>query len=447
MPPTIIHCAAFLGLFLATLAPTAHGDEPSMFRVGVAETDVTPEKPTPMWGYGARHDKLSEGVLDRLKAKAVVIQAGEAKLAIVGMDLGRGPTPTMMDRIRDLVSPRKINNVLICGSHTHHGPVIELTDRPGCGQGKFDDAVAYARTLPDRIAGAILEADGKLEPAQIRIGDRELALNRNRHAKREPKPVDPRLTVVRFDRPDGQPLAVLVHFAAHPVMTPGEVLKFSADYPGALRSTVEQRLKVPCLFIQGAAGNLSPNPGKPADRSPEAFGRTLGLQALEVAESLAGSPAVRPSLGVATDRFDFPTRLNLKSAVNTLLYGRAFFPELVRNLLEEYGDGMKTETTTVMLGDQLGIVALPGEPFCQHALRLRERADLPHASGVRLLQRPLPLLPDHRGRRRGRLRGRPPDVADRIGRGGADDGPRCLNLFRLRGKFPGEHPNRATSKP
>ena len=123
-------------------------DSIAVFQVGVAQRDITPSKPVPMWGYGARHDKLSCGVLDPLLAKALVIEAGQAKLAIVGMDLGRGPTPAMIDRIRQAVARKGISHVLICGSHTHHGPVIELTDQPGFGKGKFDDAVAYARSFP-----------------------------------------------------------------------------------------------------------------------------------------------------------------------------------------------------------------------------------------------------------------------------------------------------------
>ena len=62
------------------------------FRVGSAEREITPPPGLPMWGYGARHDKLAEGSLDPLKAKAIVIAAGPEKLAIVGLDLGRGPT-------------------------------------------------------------------------------------------------------------------------------------------------------------------------------------------------------------------------------------------------------------------------------------------------------------------------------------------------------------------
>jgi neutral ceramidase len=446
MTATTIHRAAFLGLFAVILCPIVRSAEPPTFRVGVAECDVTPEKPTPMWGYGARHDKLSEGVLDRLKAKVVVIQAGAAKAAIVGMDLGRGPTPAMMDRIRSLVSARKIDAVLICGSHTHHGPVLELTDRPGYGQGKFDDAVAYAKKLPDLIAGAILDADQKLEPAQIRVGGRNLAFNRNRHTKKEPKPVDPRLTVIRIDRPDDAPLAVLVHFSAHPVMTQASILSFSADYPGALRKTIEDELKAPCIFIQGAAGNLSPNPQTP-DRDPQSFGRTLGGVAVELAKSLNGAPAVEPTVRVASDRFEFPTRLNLKSAVNLLIYGRSFFPELVRNILEEFGDGMKPETTTLLLGDQIGVVGLPGEPFCQHALRLRERAGLPHALVFGYCNGHFLYFPTIEAAAEGGYGADPQMSPIALGAGEQMIDQALIQLFRLRGKFTGEQPSRAAAAP
>ena len=49
-----------------------------------------------MWGYGARHDMLAEGTLDPLMAKAIVIAAGDDKVALVGIDIGRGPTEAMM---------------------------------------------------------------------------------------------------------------------------------------------------------------------------------------------------------------------------------------------------------------------------------------------------------------------------------------------------------------
>ena len=121
---------------------TADGGE---FRAGAADKDITPPEGIPMWGYGARHDALSVGTLDPLMAKAIVIAAGEEKLAIVGTDLGRGPTEAMMMIIRrEIAEKAGIRHVLISGSHSHHGPVIELIDEPGLGKGKFDTAVSYS---------------------------------------------------------------------------------------------------------------------------------------------------------------------------------------------------------------------------------------------------------------------------------------------------------------
>ena len=83
----------------------------------------------------ARHDSPSKGTLDPLMAKAIVIAAGSEKVALVGIDLGRGPTEAMMKKIREEIAAKAgIKHVLITGSHTHHGPVIELIDEPGLGK-------------------------------------------------------------------------------------------------------------------------------------------------------------------------------------------------------------------------------------------------------------------------------------------------------------------------
>src|ERR1035437_371276 len=70
------------------------------FQAGVGRADITPKEPVPMWGYGARHDMLSQGVLDPLYAEALVIRAGGKKLAIVGMDMGRAPAERSLQVIR-----------------------------------------------------------------------------------------------------------------------------------------------------------------------------------------------------------------------------------------------------------------------------------------------------------------------------------------------------------
>lgn len=119
-------------IFLAIVLLLSSNAEAKHFKVGFAKQDITPTKPTPMWGYGARHAALSTGVRDPLYAKAVVIDVGTQKLAIVGRDLGRSPTDAMMVRIRDAIrTTSEVGLIMISGSHTHHGPVIELLDEAG----------------------------------------------------------------------------------------------------------------------------------------------------------------------------------------------------------------------------------------------------------------------------------------------------------------------------
>src|SRR5579872_2040795 len=59
---------------------------------GAAKVEVTPPIGFPMWGYSSRRDKPSEGVLDPLFARAIVLKTKEAKIALVSLDLGRPPT-------------------------------------------------------------------------------------------------------------------------------------------------------------------------------------------------------------------------------------------------------------------------------------------------------------------------------------------------------------------
>jgi hypothetical protein len=326
----------------------------------------------PMWGYGDRHALLSQGTADPLMAKAVVIEAGDERLAIVGMDIGRGPTAAMMQRIREAAAEKAgVAFVMIAGSHTHHGPVIELTDRAGFGKGKFDDAVAYAKRLPEQLIEAIVEAKNGAVPARMGVAKKNVPLNRNRHTKRTPKATDPMLATIRFDDAAGKPIAVIANFAAHPVTMNTLVLEFSADYPGALQNRVEQELKTNCVFMQGASGDLSPNRG---ELSGKQFGEALGDQVVALAKSIETRSPKSPSLRGKVDRFKFTSRVDFSNAILIALFERAFFPELVRNYAEEFAGGIEPELTTVLLNENLALVGGSGEFFCNHSNRLKERS-------------------------------------------------------------------------
>jgi len=363
----------FLLAILLTVSAAAQN-----FQAGVGRADITPREPVPMWGYGDRHDKLSQGVLDPLYAEALVLRIGDKKLAIVGMDMGRAPAEHSLQAIRKRMKDEcGIEWSFIAGSHTHHGPVLELTDEPNKGQGKFDAALHYYKQMEDGIVSAIKEADSKLQPVRLAVGKTTLAdFNRNRHTKIEPKPGDRDLAVMRFDKTDGKPLAVLVNFTAHPTITDNKILKFSADYVGFMKAEVRKEMDCNVIFMQGAAGDQSVNEG-PAElgrKGPANFGAALGREVIKLASGLAPLEVEKPSLEVREERFAFSSRVNFNDAFVAAQYKAAFFPELIPNFVDEYAQGVRPRLTVALLNGDIALVGASGEFFANHALRLKERA-------------------------------------------------------------------------
>ena len=346
-----------------------------IFKAGAAKRDITPQEPVPMWGYGERHAQLSNGTLDPLQASVVVIQAGGRKLAIVGLDLGRSPSEQSLQNIRDRIqSEAGIEHSFIAGSHTHHGPVLELSDEKGKGKGRFDAAIRYYQQLEDAIVAAIVEADKSLSPAKLATGAKDIdGFNRNRHTKLQPPPVDRSLAVLRLDdAATGKPIAVLVNFTGHPTSISAKTLEFSADYVGAMKATVEKDFGGIAIFMQGASGDLSINKGAHGDHL--GFGQALGREVVKLAASLQPVVVDKPSLEVKEERFQFESRTDLSNPLVRVAYSVAFFPELVANFSDEYVDGVRPRLTVALLNGDIAMVGASGEFFCQHAIRLRERA-------------------------------------------------------------------------
>jgi hypothetical protein len=372
------HCVLLAVITLWNCALPSRAADAADFQVGAADRDITPPTGVPMWGYGARHDALSDGTLDPLMAKAIVIAAGSDKLALVGIDIGRGPTEAMIKTIREEIAAKAgINHVLITGSHTHHGPVIELVDEPGLGKGKFDTAVAYSQKLPHLLIDAILDADKDKKPARIGVATESVTLNRNRHTKREPKATDPMLAVMRFDDLAGKPIAVLVNFAAHPVMTQEKLLKYSADYPGFLKNKVEAALSTKCVFMQGAAGDMSPNPN-PGPWEPKSFGENVAGHVIALAQSVTTEVPAHPSIKGMVDTFPFKIRVDLTDPRVVRVFEKSFFPEITHAYAKLYGTGLSAELNTVLLNGEIALVGGSGEFFCNHANRLKARSYVKH---------------------------------------------------------------------
>ncbi len=344
------------------------------FKAGFAKKDITPKKNIPMWGYGARHDFLSKETCDPLFAKALVIEANGVKAALVGLDLGRSPTFTSTDAILAAVQQQSgVEYVMMSGSHTHHGPVIELVDEPGKGKGKFDDAVAYAKELEQNIIAVINEAAAGLVEAKIGWGTAETDLNRNRHAKKQPKPVDPELAVVRFDDLQGKTIALMVNMAAHATIFDIRDRRWTSEWPGSMQMFVEQDIDANCLFMQGAEGDLSPNTNDKR-KGIRGFGRAVADKVKEINQGITTAVPANPGIRGVYDRFEFPSRVDFTDNFIQGMFKQAFFPEMVAVLDEVQGNIIRPRLITLVINGELALVGGSGEFFCEHSTRLKQES-------------------------------------------------------------------------
>jgi hypothetical protein len=398
-------------------------------RAGAATADITPPTGHAMWGYAARKDAPSVGVFDPLKARALVLDLGGERVALVSLDLGRAPPRASAEAVR--ARARKtagVGTVFLVASHTHHGPVLELDNWPTPG-------TSYVRRLEDKLSGVIADAAKALRPARLAVGSREVALNRNRHSKRADKPVDRELLVLKVEGEDGKPIALAVNFAAHATLADAHVLKFSADYPGVLAAAVEKETGAPCLFLQGAAGDLSADTSATGP-GPEKFGRALAREALALAATLRQADLEKPTLAVREEDFTFASRVDLSNPLVSASLGRAFFPELIAFYEREYRGGVRPHLTAALLGGRVGLVGVSGEFFCGHSLALKRRARLEHLFFLGYCNDYQQYFPTIEAAAEGGYGTEPPVASAEIGAGERVMDRALLHLYRMRGKLP-----------
>jgi hypothetical protein len=415
----------FAAALLVAAPITAAGLE-----AGAATAEITPPTGYPMWGYAARHDNPSNGILDPLMARALVLRAGDNKVALVSLDLGRAPTRNSMKRIREALAPDGMTEVFLVASHTHHGPVLELDTWPKPNK-------PYTRELEQKLVEVIRKADRARVPARYGVASTETKLNRNRQSNRADKPTDAELLVLRIEDLRGKPIAHAVNFAAHPTMHPADVMKFSADFPGAMAKVVEAETGAPCLFLQGAAGDLSANPPEGV-KGPDEFGKRLAADVLKLAGSIAIDRAKKKNseLKTAREEFKFRCVVDLSNRQIKFALGKAFFPELIDFFEREYREGVRPSVTVAVLDDSLGLVGFSGEMFSDHANTLRRRARLPHVFVMGYCNDYHQYFPTIQAVSEGGYGTAPPVASAEIGAGEKLTDAALIKLYQLRGKLP-----------
>lgn len=278
----------------------------SEFRAGAAKAVITPPVGYPMGAWVLRQG-LSTGIHDHLYAKALVLDDGVGKIAVVALDVC-GITRETLDAIRAKIKRLTgipADHLLINSTHNHTTPDIFRSVPPLLE--------LYTEYMADQVAGAVYEASHALEPAAAGYAWGDLpGMTVNRQYRE--RSVDTAVGVLRIDRSDGTPLARLVNWACHNLTVGGQYLTWSADFTGVACDFVEAADPgCVCMFISGAGGDVHPFDwwmGNTESKhmhtfdDTEAFGRALGAEAVATLERAAVKRDV--TLGAASRIIQMP---------------------------------------------------------------------------------------------------------------------------------------------
>src|SRR4051794_35460061 len=423
------------GLLIGALAThSSSGAEP--LRVGAAAEVITPPVGTPMAGY--YFERAAEGVHDDLFARALVLERGETKAALVSLDLISTPLGIVEAARKEIERATGIpgRNVMIGATHAHTGPVL-------AGRGLRDDALGggndlvrrYSAALPGKIAEAVRRAGASLAPAVARAAkgeERSIAFNRRFHmtdgsvgwnpGKLNPRilkpagPIDPEVSVVLFESAsaDHKPLATYVNYAVHLDNIGG--LKISADMPGTLYSLLSA-VKGPdmvTVYTTGCCGDINHinvNWAEPQHGFENAARMGIILAGAVLQTWPALTPVSQDTLQVKSQTVLLPLPRISPADVETArqIVARHQDPKAkqpafletvkaykVLDVEARRGKPTEVEVQVIALGSDLAWVSLPGEIFVELGLAIKQDSPFAHTIIAELANGSIGYIPTRR---------------------------------------------------
>ncbi|NQU85210.1 MAG: hypothetical protein HQ541_05570 [Mariniphaga sp.] len=366
-------------------------------KVGVAKIDITPED-QPVAPATGKYDH------ERAYVRAIVLDNTNTRAALITIE-GRIDSASCADLLVNLSDELDcpVANIIITTTHSHS---VRM-DRSVNNQPK---------QVADIILDAVIQARSSLQPAKMGYGKGVCYLNVNRDAidmdTREWVQApnldgwsDKTVDVIKFEKPSGEPIAVYMAYAMHPINAFAQGV-FSADFPGATCRYVEKAFgdDIVVAFSQGASGDQNPiimrpqlnaiasvrggeltgNERKPVD--PDALDNVFRL--IESEGQILGEEVIR----VMTLTRKTIGDLYIKGAQKTVScpgrvrvnYDRTN-PVYREGSLGEYEDGPDVDHHLAVLG--LGatvIAACDGELFSYIGLQLRKESPLTQTMFVTL---------------------------------------------------------------
>jgi len=386
----------------------------AMFKVGMAKVNITPPVGLPLSGYEDRK-RPSQGVHDELHAKALVLDDGKRRTALIVSDLlylDRDFTESVRRLIKESTGIGR-GNIMVTVTHTHAGPVgcclnfmykLEDENLVNSIEGMKDFVEDLRGVLERKIAGCVYAAAQNMVDARIGVGKGSVSsIGANR---RDPKgPMDSNVGVLRVEDLNGDVKAVLYNFTCHPTVLGAENLLFTADYPGFASNVIEKTKKgAIALFTNGALGNISTRftRRKQTFREAERLGNILGAEVLKVLEQIETTDRV--NIRVLSKDLKLPFRKlpstedaerQVKEAerkleslkkqgashgeirmAKTALEGAQMTLRFVKEGILK-GKEVASEVQVLAVNDTI-LVGVPGELFVEVGLEIKKRSGLEH---------------------------------------------------------------------
>ncbi len=225
-----------------------------MLRVGVSRTDLTPDWPVILAGFGQRTEPATT-VHDPVQGKALYLEEDGQRLLVITADLLSIPRQVGQPVAEAIAAATamEVRQIMLCASHTHSAPNPGYANDGAIGVEQFQGFVVK------RLTALGIAAVRAARPARLRGGVGAADIFFNRRNPGTPNRVDRRVPVVMAEAIDGSPLAVLFGAACHPTVMGWDNMEISADFTGVAQAAVERALPgAIALFMNLAQGNIIP---------------------------------------------------------------------------------------------------------------------------------------------------------------------------------------------
>ncbi len=419
-------------------------------RVGAAETTINPRLGMQIDGNIGAY-RPAQTVLDDLHARAIFFQQGDNRFLLLSLEL-LAVTKEWSDAIRDFAAGEfglDRDAVAVHAVQNHSSPSmgqIMLTDRLEAAR-KYPwirgSDPGYGPLAMDRIKPMIRRAIESAEPVRLIFGsalESRVSFNRRTvmrdgtaemgFGRRGPMdalyregPMDPEVGVALFTTPALKTIAALLHHTCHPVhWQPHHAIH--GDWPGAWASEVRSRLipsAIP-LVLNGCCGNIIHHDTFNTQRedTPRSMARLL-TDAVQAAITNPYFDDDAPAMAWKTVRFGIPFRKfpdGTFEAAHKLIaeHPEPIWTDASRTRFEwswQFAASLldverlfaaqrefEYEIQALRLGG-LAILVLPGEPFVEAQLEIKQRSPAQRTFVAHMSNRYVGYIPTPAAIRRG----------------------------------------------